>query len=157
MKTAHKNNRRRLFLSIFLVGSVIVPATSSARTQPASSGRAIAAADYGCFSLWYSSMTNNCGSAKSLEIPLVIDNSGNKTVTIAAYGASVSNNVCCTSSGLNRELTLVWGSGAARCLPSFGSSQLITTTGAYVPSWGYAYATCTVSPGGRVNTVGFNE
>lgn len=156
MNNSRKSNRRRFVLSMFLLGAVIVPATSSARTQPASLGRAISDSHTGCFSLWYSTVTNNCGGTRGFEMPLVIDSGGNKTVSVTAYGAGPANNVCCTASGLNREATLVWGSGAAQCLPSFGSSQVITMTGAHVPGWGYAYATCQVSPGGRVNTVGFN-
>jgi hypothetical protein len=129
---------------------------AQARSNAASSGRAINFADQGCFGLWYSSVTNNCGTTRDWEIPLATDTSGAKTVRVTAFGASAANNVGCTAVGVNREVTSVWSSGTV-FLPAFGSSQIITLTGASIPAAGTLFAACNVSPSGRVNNVDWNQ
>jgi hypothetical protein len=133
----------------------LLPLVAAARTMPASSGRAVFWSDGPCFTMGYSAMTNSCSTGRSFELPLMVDTAGSKTITVWAYGASASNNVGCFANGMNRELTLFWGT-QRQWLTAFGSSQPITLTGAYVPSGGYLYAACDVYPGGRVNTVDYN-
>lgn len=86
---------------------------------------------------------------------MVVDNAGNQTVNVSAYGASSANNVGCVAVGLDYHVTSYWSSPTTY-LPSFGSSQQITLTGAYVPSMGRLYVTCYMNTGGRVNTIQYN-
>jgi len=139
-----------------LAGLGLAQSPALARSIPASSGRAVLASDIGCFSMNYSTMTNYCSAAKSFEMPLVVDSAGSKTVAVAAYGATTANNVCCFAAGLDRNFTSVWSTGTY-CLSSFGSTNIITLTGAYVPAYGYLYANCNVQYGGRVHSVDWNS
>lgn len=138
-----------------LVSMAFVPLTVAARTVPASLGKAVSPSDDGCFGMSYSSMSNGCTVQKSFEIPLPVDTAGSKTVYVAAYGAGPANNVGCQAAGLNREVTAVWASPRV-WLAGFGSSQIITLTGAYVPASGFLYVNCNMNPGGRVNNVDYN-
>ncbi len=140
---------------LVIMTMAFIPLVAAARTTPASSGRAQFWSDGSCFVMSYSSMQNSCTTAKSFELPLVVDNAGSKTVYVTAYGASSSNNVGCIAVGVNREVTAAWSSPRLY-LPAFGSSQIITLTGAYVPSGGYLYANCWLNPSGRVNVVDYN-
>jgi hypothetical protein len=133
----------------------LIPLVATARTMPASSGRAVAWSDGSCFGMNSSSMQNNCSTLRSFELPLVVDSAGSKTVYVTAYGATPSNNVGCIAVGVNRELTAAWSSSRL-WLPAFGSSKVITLTGAYVPAGGLFYTNCHVNPGGRVNVVDYN-
>ncbi|HSP77096.1 MAG TPA: hypothetical protein VLQ93_01105, partial [Myxococcaceae bacterium] len=134
----------------------LIPLAASARTTPASSGRAQYWSDGSCFSLSYSTMTNNCSTTKSFEIPLSVGPSGSKTVYVTGHGANSSSSVGCMAIGMNREFTLVYG-GTRKWLDQFGVADIITLTDAYVPGWGYLYVNCSVMPGGRVHTVGYND
>lgn len=125
---------------------------AQARTFPASSGKTVDPTKNGCFSMWYSSMTNVCAAQTSFELPLVVDSAGNKTVDVYAYGAGPANNVGCQAVGMNKEVTWVWASPRVY-LAAFGASQQIRLTGAYVPASGYLYANCLVNNGGRINSV----
>lgn len=134
----------------------LIPVLASARTMPASGGKAVAWSDNACFGMSYSSMSNGCSTMRSFELPLVVDTAGAKTVYVSAYGAGPSNNVGCVAAGVNRGITLTWASSRV-WLPSFGASQVITLTGAYVPPGGLFYTNCYVNPGGRVNVVDYNS
>jgi hypothetical protein len=132
-----------------------IPLVAAARNMPASSGRTVHWSDNSCFTMSTGAMSNNCAAVKSYELPLVVDYAGNKTVYVTARGAGSSNNVGCIAVGTNRETTAIWSS-PRRWLPAFGSPQVITLTGAYVPSGGFMYANCHVNPGGSVHEVDFN-
>lgn len=138
-----------------IITMALIPVLASARTMPASSGKAASWNDNPCFVMSHSSMQNNCTTMRSFELPLVVDSSGYKTVYVTAYGASPANNVGCIAVGVNREITAAWSSSRL-WLSSFGSSQVITLTGAYVPPSGLFYTNCNVNPGGRVNVVDYN-
>ncbi|WP_375759794.1 hypothetical protein [Corallococcus exercitus] len=139
----------------FLTMAVLLPVAAMARSVPASAGRPVLWSDGPCFQMSYSTMTNICSTRRSYEIPLTADSAGNKTVVVTAFGSTSSRNVGCMAVGMNREATVVWG-GSRRWLPAFGTPQLITLTGAYIPNSGYLYANCLVDPGGQVNAVDYN-
>jgi hypothetical protein len=145
------NARILSILSAATIACVTSQGLSYARSIPASAGRARFAADADCFSLSYQTMTNVCSTSKRLEIPLVVDAAGTYTVSVVAQGATSSNNVGCEAVGSNAAATSYSISGV-HWLPVFGSAQTITAS-AYVPSGGRLYATCDVSPNGRVNTL----
>jgi hypothetical protein len=139
-----------------LIAMALIPVLAAARTMPASSGRAVSWSDNPCFTMGSSAMSNGCSTMRSFELPLVVDTAGSKTVYVSAYGPGPSNNVGCIAFGVNREVTLSWASPRV-WLPSFGSSQVITLTGAYVPPGGFLFTNCYVNPGGRVNVVDYNS
>lgn len=121
-----------------------------ARTVPASVTRTANPADQGCFPLSFSSITNNCGIVKRVDIPLVVDTSGTVTVQVRAQGAGIANNVQC-------EL-LAWdgstfATSGLRALPVFGSPQLISLTNNIVFTGDSVFVGCNVSPGGILHTV----
>lgn len=138
-----------------IVALTLIPFGVTARTVPASIGKAVVPADNACFSSSSGSIRNSCATAKSFDVPLPVDNAGGKTVHVAAYGATSANNVGCIAVGVNRELTITWAS-QRMWLSGFGGSRIITLTGANVPNSGYLYVHCTVNPGGRVNNVDYN-
>lgn len=150
------NRNRRLvkgFIAIMAVALAVAAASTSSHadgTMP-SAGRAVSAADYGCFSLYFSSMTNACGSMKTLEIPTTVRRSGNFNVQVTAYGATLSNNVGCIAHGIDKTRTAIYG-GPKKYLTTFGSPQDIALT-TYVPDYGGMYVACDVNPGGRVHVV----
>ena len=157
MATKTSNSRRGLDVT-GIVASCLLQPVAFARTVPASAGRPVNASDFACFAMGSSMMTNVCTTAKRFELPLVVDNAGNKTVTISARGASNSSNVCCRAVGGSRDGLTFYASNlnVDQCLPSFGAARLITMTGAYVPDWGYLWASCEVRPGGTIITAGYN-
>jgi hypothetical protein len=147
------NTLRKVSL-VFAFAAALSSAQAFARTQSASTGRAVSAADISCFGMWYGSMTNNCSAAKSFDIPLVVDNTGSKTTTVTAYAASSANIVSCAEFAVNPEITSYWG-GSYVNIPSWGTASF-NVTGASVPSGGFAYVNCSMNNGGRVNGVSFN-
>jgi hypothetical protein len=138
-----------------LITMALIPVLASARTMPASGGKAVSWGDNACFVMLASSMSNGCSTMMNFELPLVVDTAGSKTVYVSAYGAGSSNNVGCSAAGVNREVTVGW-STPRLWLPAFGSSQVITLDGAYVPPGGFLFTNCYVNPGGRVNVVDYN-
>jgi hypothetical protein len=142
----------KLALVATLVAGLSVQAF--ARTQPASSGRAVNFGDIGCFGMWYGSMTNNCSYTASFDWPMVTDNGGAKTTTVTAYAAGAGNLVSCAEFALNREVTSFWG-GTYVNIPSWGTASW-NLTGANVPSGGYGYVNCSVANGGRINVINYN-
>lgn len=144
------------YLSVLAAGAMalgISHTPSQARNVMPSAGRAQHAADYGCFWLNFSTMTNGCSSVKRLETSLPIDSSGWVNVNVNAQGASPSNNVGCEAIAVNAAATSLWAYGV-RWLPAFGSAQTITTT-TWVPGGGGLYVYCDVYPNGRVNTINY--
>lgn len=132
-----------------------VPQLASARTALPSSGRASNYADEGCFSLAYSSMTNVCGTARSLEIPLTHDNSLSNWLSpkVTAYGATSSNNVGCTAIAIHKSLGYYYSNtGGWEYLAGFGAPQDIAMD-IYAPGDTGLYVVCSVQPSGRVNLV----
>jgi len=118
----------------------------------AAAGRAVNAADYGCFSLWYDSVTNNCGR-KTFTIPLIADGTpgGHYKPVVTAAGASPANNVGCTAWAVDKTVTWVWTS-STQYLPAFGSAQdLILPVDA--PAGGGLAVDCEVDTGGRIDIV----
>jgi hypothetical protein len=149
-----KRNQAR-FLAIFAIPGIVVglaQGTSQARSMLPSAGRAVAAADYGCFALDASTMTNVCSTTKMLEIPLIVDAAGVYTVTVTAQGATSANNVGCQAFGVSRDFLNVNSGTPRRFLTSFGVAVNLVTS-ASVPFGGGLFVNCQVSPGGRVNMV----
>lgn len=151
-----QRNRTRLLatLAIPALALGLAQGTSQARSILPSAGRAVNPADYGCFWLNGSTMTNGCPATKVLEIPLTADGSWNGwyTVTVTAQGASESNNVGCKSFGLSKDGSGWTGWEPRQYLPAFGSAQDLTTT-TWAPGGGGIYVNCEVAPNGRVNMV----
>lgn len=148
-------NRHRIRALSILAAIAIVfgtfQAPSQARTTMASAGRAVAAADYGCFVLSYSTMTNVCSSAKRLETSLPVDASGTYTVKVNAQGPLPSGTVGCEAIGVNESVTLFWASGVRWLSISSAPQNLYMTT--TVPSGGSLFVYCDVNPNGRVSTI----
>lgn len=151
-----RNVVKGIVFSVLIAGLTLAAlGSASARTVPPDVGRAINFSDEGCFSLWYSAVTNNCSTQRAYEMPMVVDSAGNKTVYVNAYGAGTANNVGCRAVATDAQVSTYWASPTVY-LSSFGSAQTITLNGAYVPSGGRMYVTCYMNPGGRVNSVNFN-
>lgn len=149
-------NRKRIqtfaVAMLLLFGSL--SGSVQARSVLPSAGRAVNAADSGCFALSYSHVQNTCTSVKRLEIPLFINESGTKTVRVTAQASSYSNLVTCIAVGRNKEGTMTWSSGWKN-IPSYGPASDIVLS-VYGPPWGSIYASCDVHPGGWVNMVNWN-
>jgi hypothetical protein len=136
-------------LAVGLVGGA-----SHARSILPSAGRAVFPADFGCFSLNFSSMTNTCPTTKAFDVPLTADGSlsGWYTVTVTAQGASNANNVGCKSFGLAKDGSAWTGWEPRQFLPAFGTPQdLVTTT--WVSGGGGIFTNCDVGPNGSIFVV----
>ncbi|MCY1074123.1 hypothetical protein [Archangium lansingense] len=144
--------KKTLLLSLFSLTLGLLPEVASARSVSAFNGLASHPSEASCWNHGFGGITNNCTATRRWCMPLTVDPAGSYNVYIAAYGASPSNNVGCFATGVNRELTAAWSS-ATTYLPAFGSSQVISLSGAYVPPGGSLYACCDVAPGGRLNNV----
>src|SRR5438128_4583669 len=81
-------------LSLGLIGQQAAQARSVAAITGSAGG-----ADQACLGIWFGTMTNNCGHLVSFDWPLAVDNSGGKSVTVSAFGATSSNNVGCRAEG----------------------------------------------------------
>jgi hypothetical protein len=149
----HKTTRAFSLLAVAALALSGFNPVVQARTLMASAGRAVAPGDYGCFGLWYSSMTNYCSYTTRLEMSLPIDSAGWVSVHVNAYGGSAANNVGCEAVAIDAGLTAVWSYGQM-WLPAFGSSQTINTS-TYVPGGGGLFMYCDVLPYGRVNTINY--
>ena len=112
-------------------------------------------ADMPCFSIFFGTLTNNCSRVVSLDVPLIVDGSGSKTVSASAFGSGPANNVGCRAEGLNRQTTIVWYSngGSYVYLPSFGASADIGLTGAFVPDGGQLLVNCQIGQSGRLDVI----
>lgn len=151
-------NRSLRILSAAAAVALAVPAmqtTSVARTALPSSGRTFSMADMGCFSLSYSSMTNVCGTAKYIEIPLTHDSpiGGWLSPRVTAQGTAPAGNVGCTATAIHKSLGYYWSNAAGyEYVPVFGSPQDIVLD-VYAPGDAGLYVTCEVHPWARVNLV----
>jgi len=145
---------KKAFVSLLAgCGLLAVASVAGARTLGGFAGRGISWSDNSCFYEAWGSTTNNCtGSGRYWRTFTPIDNSGNRSVTVNAYGASSSNNVGCAAFGLSEDDTTYWG-GTYVYLPSFGSNQRINVGSAYVPGYGFLFVDCVVNYGGRINSI----
>lgn len=149
------NRNRTRFLALLAIPGIamgVAQGTSQARTIVPSAGRAVSAADYGCFALDASTMTNAyCSTKKELEIPLVVDAAATYNVTVTAIGASPSNTVGCKSVSVSKN-GFVYQASARVHLASFGvAGDLVTSV--IVPSGGGLFVNCEVFPNGKVTMV----
>lgn len=155
-KVANKSRSNQMTRSLTVAFGIALSiamgsAPSRADSTMAAAGRAVAAADQGCFTPWYSAIVNTCSSTKSFDIPLTLSRFGNFIVRVTAFGATLSNTVGCAAYGMDKTMTTYWG-GAMQYLPAFGVSQDITLT-TYVPDQGGLFASCQVYSGGRIHVV----
>lgn len=151
-------NRTLQLLSVTAAAALAVPAmpsSSEARTALPSSGRTLTMADMGCFSLSFSSMTNTCGTAKYLEIPITHDNYLNNWLgpRVTAQGTAPAGNVGCTATAIHKSLGYFWSNASGyEYVPVFGSPQDIQLD-VYAPGDTGVYITCEVHPWARVNLI----
>lgn len=140
-------------LAIPALAMAIAHGTSQARSLLPSAGRAVNPADYACFWLNGSTMTNGCTVNKTIEMALPTDGDGHYTVTVTAQGQTTSNNVGCAAFGIDRA-GLAWASDdPRRFLSVFGSTAEDLSTRAWKWGGGGMYVNCLVDPNGRVNVV----
>jgi hypothetical protein len=136
-------------------GLLSLASVSSARTLGGFAGRSLAWSDNACFAESWGTTTNTCGSMKYWRTFPEIDNSGNHTFTVNAYGAAAANNVGCAAYGMTEDGSGYWG-GTYVYLPSFGANKRISVGTVYAPSYGYMFLDCQVNAGGRVNSIQWN-
>ncbi|WP_433926503.1 hypothetical protein AB3662_26655 [Sorangium cellulosum] len=146
--------------SVLAIAAAAEPA--SARSAPATYGKALLATDASCFSLSsYGTVTYAspaCADTRTFQFPLVTDSAGWFTARVYAFGDTSSNNVGCQAMGMSNGTGTLpnwvswWAPNPVQYLPSFGSNQTISTT-SYVPASGGAFVNCYVNPGGRLNVV----
>jgi len=151
----HKNRSLFVGAALSLAAAIALAPSALARTHTGSTGEPNYPSEAGCWEIYYSSKHNLCSSMKKLYIPADADNSGSRSVTVTASGATSSNNVGCIAYGVNKEITSVWTSGPLQFLSVFGAAQDITLASVYTPSQGSLYVHCEVSPGGFVNQIRF--
>jgi hypothetical protein len=146
---------RTIVLSVLLasISAIGLAQDSDARSLLPSAGRAQDPAQYGCFWLEHSTMTNGCtGPAKSFEIPLTMDGDGLYTVTVTARGASTSNNVGCLATGIDRSGTAFAGPDPRKFLEVFNAPHDLVTR-AWHWGGGGVYVNCQVDLNARINVV----
>jgi hypothetical protein len=151
MNPTNRSRWERFVIGLMALASVAVIGQANARSVPASVGRAVNPSDSACFSMNTSTLTNVCSTVRRLELPLTMDTSGWKNISITARGPSAAGNVVCDAVGTNADLTSVYNPGA-QALPRFGSPATISLRN-YVWSGGRLFAACNVYPGGAVYTV----
>src|SRR5206468_425100 len=106
--------------------------------------------------LFFSHIRNDCADARDYEIPLTMDNSGNKTVNVNVSAANpTTNQVCCEAVGTDEPVALQFRS--VRACTNRSGAQTLSLTGARVPSSGRMFVSCTLSPGGTINTLNWNQ
>jgi len=149
-----KISKKAVTVLLALGGLLTLASVSSARTIGGFAGRSLNWSDNACFYEAWGSTTNSCGSTKPWRTFPEIDNAGNHSITVNAYGASAANNVGCAAYGMTEDASGYWG-GVYSYLPSFGSNQRITLATTYVPGWGFMFVDCSVSSGGRINSIQF--
>ncbi len=109
-----------IFAAAAIACVAIQGASHAARNAPGSIARAQLPGDAGCFGLNWSSMINNCGSAKAIEAPLHTESSGTYTVQVHAFGPSPSGNVGCRAIGADADVWSIW-SDSNRWLSAFNT------------------------------------
>jgi len=140
-------------LAIPGLAMAIAHGTSQARSLLPSAGRAVGPADYGCFVLSGSTMTNVCGVTKVWEMALPTDGDGHYSVTVTAQGANTATNVGCAAFGIDRA-GLGWASDdPRRFLSVFNNTAEDLTTRAWKWGGGGMFVNCLVDLNGRVNVV----
>jgi hypothetical protein len=129
-----------------------VAGTANARSVAGWHGKPQLQVDGACMGESWTTQTNNCTRAVTLFFPTTVDSSGNYRLVVNAYGATTANNVGCRFFGLTSDATGMY-SVPVTYLPSFGTNQNISLGPVYAPSGGTLNVACTLSPGGRVNSV----
>lgn len=142
------------FLAATALAFSPLPPAAQARTVMASAGRPQFFADWSCFWLENSSMTNGCARTVRLETSLPVDAGGWWTVRVSAQGATTANNVCCSASSTDANAVPVSAPGA-QCLRVFGTPDVIPSQAVFVPAGGGLFVSCNVQPNGRVNTINY--
>lgn len=148
----------RVVKSWILAGATLVmgftPVLAQARTISGMAGKAQYPADAACFSELGGGIYNTCTTQKKFMIPLDVDNMGNHTITVKAWGYSAANGVACQAWGVDSTTGAATGvpTTGKVSLPAYGSVnyQTITLPNVYVPSGGFMVVYCDVNPSGRV-------
>lgn len=151
----HKGIRNMYKRSLPLIAALIfltLPAAALARSVSAFAGLPQYPTDANWWTNAWGAIINTSSVYKRWCIPLPVDSTGYKNVTITAYGPSISSNVSCFSTSLTPQLDWQWTAGPVP-LPGFGTPQNIGLSGSYVPPGGVLYACCDVGPGARLDAV----
>jgi hypothetical protein len=135
-------------ISLAMVSSV------AARSAPPSIGRAVDFADEGCLRLFFSEVRNACSFELDYEMPLQVDTSGAKTVSVNVSSGG-PDGVCCEAVATDERVDTQ--DRSVRVCTNAAGKQTLTLTGASVPSRGRLFAACTLQPGGVINTLNWNQ
>jgi hypothetical protein len=142
-----------------VVGSAIAAAFTLSQHADARTVMAGAATatdlDIDCFSPYYGSLTNACAQKKAIEIPLVVDSGGAKTVTVTGISNDTSKNIGCVADG-RWNSSVMYSNSGVQYLPGFHSYRNIVLTGAYVPAGGTLMVTCWLDPGTQISIIDWN-
>ena len=139
-----------LMIAAVGLASLGTAASVSARSFGAAAGRAITPSDNACFISLSGIVFNSCGTARTFEVQLPADNSGEKRVSFTA-----ARGVSCTAFATNAVNSSFMGSNTlfTNAL-SLTTAQLwpITLTAA-----GKLWLQCSVNSGASLATVLYNQ
>jgi len=142
--------------TVVLAGALTtaLAATASARIVNGAIGRAINGGDLACFGLFFDGVANNCATDKAFDVPLDLDNFGNKSVSFSFTNAQ-SQGVSCTLNATD----------AAGSLASFQQTAVVNTTTVgngslstaplTVVGNGRLWLSCTIKPNSKLMTIAY--
>jgi hypothetical protein len=149
---------RRVSIVLGIAGlvSLVAIGTVAARSAPPDMGRGVDFSEEHCFSLFFSHVRNDCPEPHNYEMPLTVDNAGGKTVTVNVFSPTgIANEVCCEAVATDEAVQFQSRSNRV-CTNALGT-QTLTLTGSQVPGRGRMFASCTLLPGGVINTLNWNQ
>jgi len=141
-------------------GSVAVAGLAQARNATSIIGRPGSPSDLGCFTHSWFQVSNTCTSTKEYNLPLPIDSSGTKSVTVSVSLDWQHGSFTCQSFGLDKNSTTYWNSAlvyanggpAVLTLQSGGFDYYDLPMSVYVPGSGNLSVQCFVPQSGRILT-----
>jgi hypothetical protein len=138
------------FIGIGLV--LLIAGNAHARGVPASAGRAVFGSQDSCFNLSNSMVINTCSVDVFFEIPVEIDTSSSKGISI--YGKrNGANTLQCAPLGMDQVGNVVSNPGFVAWANN--ASAVLQLGNVFVPSAGYMFVQCLIGPGSKVGRVDF--
>ncbi len=141
-------------LALAVSGLMAVSGHTSARNVP---GVASYSTGDGCFTPMFGGVFNQCAETKSLDIPLTVDSSGARTVTVNTYRSAPTTELSCVAIASGAYDSHGWTLRSQVASSAvYGTFEDLVLEGLYVPSSFHVYVECAVGSQGSVERVTYD-
>jgi hypothetical protein len=141
-----------LVVATGVLGYAAPQSDAEARSSAAFIGGAANGAHASCFSEQAGGPKQNCAGERKWVIPMVYDNAGNMTVTVAAKGFDLGQVWCRAYSAT--QAGIVSGGNWDATVEHTEATELLTTS-VFAQGWGGTWVSCDMDVGTRVLHVSY--